>query len=132
MELAWGKRWHEEIIRSIALDFHDATLTSECSAWTDSRVENGEERHYVYFATTNREELLPFLAHITHAHHPDGSIEECDLPITAEPVFVRKPDGQLIRLWSPPGPNVPASRTVTIDWATVTYHNRCYTVISEG
>lgn len=123
-----GTAWRNKVCDIVALHLSESDLSQDLSVWSAVTDAQGEKRHYMYLDLHYDQEAEDFMENFTLQTGGSGTMYGCQIPDEAEPVLLRKRDGQLIRLWATPGPTVPVRQTLRVEWGRFTIENRVYQV----
>jgi hypothetical protein len=87
-----------------------------------------DERHFIYLAFPKPLETDELLLEMARRKFASGTESNGTLPSAAVPVLKLEPTGNLLRLWPPPGPDIPEVQRVKYEWARIRFTNRCYRI----
>jgi hypothetical protein len=124
-------RWWGELIMDMALYVQEHDISSAFTVWMYTQPEP-DDRHFIYLTFDEPIEADAWLLDIAWMKAPFGTESNGALPSAAIPVLKRERTGNLLRLWPPPGPDIPEAQRVKYEWAEIRLTNRCYLIEQGG
>lgn len=123
----FGARWQDRLTKEFALHAHEGRIPGAFTLWMYTEPQP-EGLHFVYLSFPVPLDTETSLRELAESYAAQGTEQNGVLPRLAVPVLRRSRDGDLLRLWTPPGPDIPEVQRVKVEWATIRLTNRCYSL----
>jgi hypothetical protein len=126
-----GSRWRDKLTKGLALYVQENRRPSAFTIWLYAQSDPKGWR-YIYLTFPEPADAETWLLDMARRYTASGTESNGALPGAAVPVLKHERTGNLLRLWPPPGPDIPEVQRVKVEWATIRLTNRYYVMEQNG